>query len=122
MYANEYGHAYPPDLATLARTEDLTTYVFIAPSQHCVAPENRDARGEWTKIVPGSLNCTYFYPYRPDFTDQMAANSVVLYEPQALNDGRGANVLYADGHTKWLDAKTATTVISQVEAGINPPK
>ena len=43
------------------------------------------------------------------------------------NDGRAnhkavTNILYADGHTDWLNAVQAKSVIAQVEAGVNPPK
>ncbi|HEX8342443.1 MAG TPA: hypothetical protein VF624_16185 [Tepidisphaeraceae bacterium] len=122
MYAAESSGAFPPDLATLAATQDLPAGVFIAMRSQLdrAAP---DPDGKWAhKIVPSGPHCSYVYAYRPDFTDQMPASTVVLYEPPSINPDGGANVLYADGHTNWLDAKTAKAVIDQVAAGINPPK
>ena len=122
MYANESNGAFPPNLAIVAATQDLPSEVFVAPQSNLdrAAP---DPDGKWAyKIVPGGPHCSYIYVYRPDFTDQMHASTVVLYEPPSINSDGGANVLYADGHVDWLDAKKAKAVIGQVEAGINPPK
>src|SRR5690242_7111966 len=43
LYGNEHRGAYPPDLATLAREEDMTAEMFICPSGNKSAPAG--ARG-----------------------------------------------------------------------------
>jgi prepilin-type processing-associated H-X9-DG protein len=55
------------------------------------------------------------------YVGSIPANAVQVYQPIANHDGRGSNMLFADGHVEWIESKRAAAVIAELEAGQNPP-
>jgi len=120
MYANENHGVYPPDVATLLLTQDLTSEAFI-----CGATHDTRANGPTTQAIAADLTAgghlSYVYCGKGLNLESPAA-AVVAYEPMTNHGGAGTNVLYADGHVDWLDAKQARTLINELGAGHNPPR
>ena len=126
MYANETrGNFFPPSLVELAQTQDLTADVFVAPNSTdtsaSIATGSIDPKVWGPKIVPGNGFCSYYY-LGAGMTDMVPSDVILLYELPAINNGDGANFLYADGHVDFIDEPQATNIINQLKAGTNPPK
>jgi type II secretory pathway pseudopilin PulG len=98
MYASESRGAFPPDFNTLRVTQDLTSREFLCPSGHL----------------------SYVYVGR-GLTNKAPPGAVVAYEPPA-NHRDGANVLYAQGQVVWVDATRLAAIVSELNAGHNPPR
>jgi prepilin-type processing-associated H-X9-DG protein len=62
------------------------------------------------------------YIYIPNLTGGVSADTVVLYEPLTNHTNQGINVLFGDGHVEFLRKATATGMISEIQAGFNPPR
>jgi prepilin-type processing-associated H-X9-DG protein len=50
-----------------------------------------------------------------------ASAMVLAYEPLTNHDGRGINVLFADGHAEWLSGPAATAVLATVAPSTTLP-
>lgn len=106
LYSNdERNGAYPPDLATLARTQPmLTPNDFIDP-----AGNDKPASGpNWqARLSPGGGNCSFIY-YGSPFaahprSSQFPDNVPVLSEALSNHHGTGANVLFGDGRVEFVE-------------------
>ena len=83
LYSNENGNQYPPDLATVMRTQDLAPAVMDSPL------------GD----APGG---DYVYLYYPELTPTAGAEIILAYDAAAWQQGEGTNVLFGDGHVEWV--------------------
>lgn len=125
MYAAANQGRFPDSLASLYTNSDLTAEVFICPST-----THRKATGTTAQAIgqrlatsppPNSPGCCCSFIYvGAGLTDKSPTTAVALYEPIS-NHGDGGNVVYADGHTEWLDAKSLAKIIAALNAGQNPP-
>lgn len=111
LYSNENRGKYPPDLATILRTQGITIDVFICPSGAAAVPPeimaaNADAQGAWVND-----NSAYVYVGQ-GLTNAAPADRVVLYEKSDNHDEDGMNFLYADGHVEWQTMETAQQLIN----------
>ena len=119
LYANEHGGLFPPDLATMLLTDDLT-------ADACVCPATQDTRAEGATTQAVATNLTagghlsYVYTGK-GLTGGAPRNAVLAYEPLG-NHGAGLNVLFADGSVQWLDATQGQRLIAELAAGHNPPR
>jgi prepilin-type processing-associated H-X9-DG protein len=84
MYANEHKGMYPPDLDAVRKAEDLAPNVFDSPL------------GD----VPGG---DYVYLHYEGMNYKASSEVMVAYDAAARATGEGTNVLFADGHTEWLN-------------------
>ena len=124
MYANSTpGSAFPPDLATLARSSTLTPDVFVDPSDNLTTPAAGGSPAVWASQISSapSPHCSYVYPYQVGWTDAMPSDVVVLYESPSNHSGDGGNVLFGDGHAEFFRSAEMQKMIAQVQAGQNPP-
>jgi prepilin-type processing-associated H-X9-DG protein len=87
MYANDNKGKFPPDLATLTKTHDLSPEALKSP----FGPA-KDAKD----IV--LLNYGGKSPMNAPNGNQI----IVAYDQAALEQGDGTNALYADGHVDWV--------------------
>jgi prepilin-type processing-associated H-X9-DG protein len=85
MYENENKGAAPPDLQTVAKTQDLSADVLKSPFGP--AKNGKD-------FVMVNYPNNKFGPN--------AFEIVRAYDQAALEQGEGTNVLFADGHVDWL--------------------
>jgi prepilin-type processing-associated H-X9-DG protein len=89
LYSNENKGKFPPDLATLTKTQDL-------PQEAIKSPFGPAKEGMDIVLVRyGDINPTAAQ-------GGAAAEIVIAYDQAALEQGDGANVLFADGHVDWL--------------------
>lgn len=130
MYAADQADALPPDFATLVLTEtDLLPHIFICASNDCPdapasLPTTATTRQTASSIVEGTSTCSYFLCKFPGKTlSQLTPRHVLAYE-KPLNHTTGANgmnVLFADGHTEFINAPIRDKVAAELSAGQNPP-
>ena len=120
MYSNaERRGAYPPDLSLVAKTQPITADAFVDPSGTATPATGPD----WYKQIAnnGSPHCSYIYPYQAGWDEQMPSDVVILYEPLTNHSQDGVNVLFADAHVEFVRMPQAQALITQVQAGQNPP-
>lgn len=97
LYANDNKGAYPPDFATLRKTQDLTDDNFKSPDGHA-------------KNGPD-----YVYLVYPGMKNDVAADLAIAYDAAELEAGEGANLLFGDGHVEYLDASGVNAAIEKAK-------
>jgi prepilin-type processing-associated H-X9-DG protein len=112
LYNQDYKGAFPDSLITLAANEQLAPSVFICPSSN-----DTPATSSAGMSTPGHLSFIYLGKGLTDKT--VLPNQVIAYEPLA-NHGDGIDVLFGDGHAEFIDAKRATKIIADANAGKHP--
>jgi prepilin-type processing-associated H-X9-DG protein len=122
LYAQEHGGAFAPDLAQLFIDEDITAEIFTCPSS-----TEEKAAGPTTQAVVQLLRTTTkhrSYVYRgAGLTLSTATPQFVFAHDLPKNHGgKGGNVVYGDGRTRFLDAARLAYVIAELDSGHNPPR
>ena len=114
MYAQDNGGAVPPHLDVLQK------YLGAAPAFAgvCTCPEA--AKHAVPPASTGS-GTKYSYVYVLPPVARLAqirssSTTPAAYEPLANHGGRGANVVYWDGHVEWHYAATAQALIAKIQA------
>lgn len=117
--SNDRAGRFPADLGLLARQSEMTGGDFVCPSSSV-----RAATGpNWHSQVGSGAASSYVYLRPTKYTSRdIPSDYVLLYEPLANHDGRGANFLRADGTAAWHRKAEAERLIQQLEAGQNPPR
>jgi prepilin-type processing-associated H-X9-DG protein len=115
LYANEHQGAYPPDLATLARQEELAPEVYICPSGDKSVPA--DVRGMAREQVAQWIakNSDYVYLGAGKSVNS-PADDVLVYERPEDHRFDGINVLFGDGHVSFVKIETAKQIIPNFDA------
>ncbi len=123
-YANDNRGQLPPDLGTLAITEDVTAPVFTCRATNTSAPANlpADQLKSWV-----NANADYIYIGGSEklFTNSqtvptqsnIVAQTVLAYEKDENHQGKGMNVLFADGHVEWITIDAAHQAVAATLAG-----
>jgi prepilin-type processing-associated H-X9-DG protein len=119
VYRNDHG-VWPQSLAEIAMGDNLNPEVFI-----CLSSGAEKAPGATPQETARSLinpkHCSYIYfPPPPDAGD-VNPDRILAVERMANHNGKGMNILFADGHAEWLDAQEAQAVLDALKAGHNPP-
>lgn len=108
LYSNENKGKYPPDLVTLTKTQDL-------PQETLKSPFGPAKGGsdivlvQYGKVNPVSGNLP------------AASEVIVAYDQAALEQGDGANALYADGHVDWLTPEALKKGLEESKKKAVPP-
>ena len=96
LYANAHGGAYPDSPATMGRTEDLVTEVFICPSS------NAEKAASWDALAADGSAKVLSYVYLGDGVTSSAPDDAILALDLVENhDGDGVNLLFGDGHVEF---------------------
>ena len=117
LYSNDNRGAYPPNLATLLTTQDISAEVFICPDT-----TDTPAPGSTPQAQAAALNghhLSYIY-LGAGMNNTAGAQTVVAYEP-LTNHTTGCNFLWGDGHVTFETKSRAKRYIDQLNAGQNPP-
>ena len=116
LYSNEHQGKYPPDLATLIKTEDITAQSFVCPDTGKSPPPNMqpDQAAAWV-----NENSDYTYKGANMTMQQMDPQAVVCYERDADHGGDGMKILFGDGHVEFMTLPLAHQMIQK--PGANPP-
>ena len=117
MWANDHGGNFPNQLSDVL-DEDLTASVF-----NCPDTDDTPATGATTRAIAADVTAgghlSYIYLGK-GLTTQAASDVVLLYEPLANHQNQGMNVLFADGHVDFLQAKDVQPLLRQVANHVTP--
>ncbi|GEM_PF-1053634 len=119
LYAVDNQGQYPPDFPTVLRTQQIGAEVFI-----CRSSSDERAKGDSPQQLADQLlngHCSYIYVGR-NFTTKTNPQCVVAFEDPANHGLEGSNVLFADGHVKFMMLFDVASFISALEQGYNPPR
>lgn len=110
MYSNEHKGAYPPNLGTLLKEEDLTAAVFVCPSDSTTVPAlPLDQLPDWV-----NANSDYIY-VGAGLKQGADPTTIVAYEKETAHNGDGMNILYADGHVEFQNKQMAQREIAKIK-------
>jgi prepilin-type processing-associated H-X9-DG protein len=108
LYSNENKGKFPPDLATLTKTQDLSPEMMKSP----FGPAK-----DGTDIV-----LLHYGNTNPMAGNLAGANEVIVaYDKAALEQGEGANALFADGHVDWLTPEALKKGLEESKKKAVPP-
>jgi prepilin-type processing-associated H-X9-DG protein len=115
LYSNENKGAYPPDLGTLLKTQDITPDVFICPSSGITFPNDLKGANVDKQIAWINANGSYVYLGK-GMNNSASADHVIMYEKKEDHDHDGMNMLYGDGHVEWKTMPQAEAEIARANA------
>jgi prepilin-type processing-associated H-X9-DG protein len=118
IYCNDNNGSYPDSFATILMNEDVISDLFINP-----ASNDAPATGPTTQAIANQLaaagHCSYVYMGRGLNAKTVTPDTIVAREIP-LNPGDGANVLFADGHTAYVDNAHIIKIIARHDSGQFP--
>jgi prepilin-type processing-associated H-X9-DG protein len=117
LYASENNGKFPPDVATILRTQDITWDVFVCPDTATSRPANLNAPDDVINWIAGHTDYIYV---GQSLTSTSPPGKVVLYE-DVKHHGDGCNMLFADGHVEFVPRNKADAWIAAGERPANEP-
>jgi hypothetical protein len=103
LYTNENQGAFPPDLATLARTQEVEAVYFVCPSS------DHAAAADHTSIESGG-HCSYVYLGKGKTYNTRGWDGIVAFEDGDHHQGEGMHVLWTDGRVEFVDKAEADKI------------
>jgi prepilin-type processing-associated H-X9-DG protein len=115
LYEDQF-KAYPPDLGTMAITQDVAPEDFASPSSRTQVPKDlaHASRAEQAKWINANSDFIYL---GANFDAKTPADAIVAYEKPDIHGGDGMNVLFNDFHAEWLSVADAMKRIEKQKAG-----
>jgi prepilin-type processing-associated H-X9-DG protein len=99
MYANEHNGAFPPDLGSLVKTQDLAVDTFVSPQGQGQVPA--DLRGQKAEDQAAWVNQNADYVYLGAGKNlTIGADTAIAYEKSGTGKDGTTNVVFADGHVE----------------------
>jgi hypothetical protein len=125
MYANDHGGQLPPDLQALYLHGDLTSEVFICPSDDKGHPTGATAQQVVASMLDGNHLSFVWAGAGVTTTTADPANVVIAFDlerhvPKETAPGKGINALLADGSATFVNEATARAIWAQFAAGVRP--
>ena len=112
VYANENAGRLPDGLRQLMLNEDVTRAVFICPASNDTFGTGTTLAEQADDLVkPGHCSYVYLGKGLPGPGDP---RRVLAVEPLENHDGRGMNVLRADGSVEWLERAEAEKLLPEL--------
>jgi len=97
LYANEMHGLYPPDLTTMAKSQEMSSDMIKSPMGNA------------------ELGYDYAYLHFKAMTHGLPADLAIAYDaPDAAKSG-GASVLFGDGHVQWLNATALKAALEHAD-------
>jgi predicted Zn finger-like uncharacterized protein/prepilin-type processing-associated H-X9-DG protein len=124
LYANDNRGAYPPTPDLLLLTQDITPREFVCPSSDETPASQADvdaAKANSGKTILTQGHDSYVY-LGNGFNTNCAVEVILLYEPLSNHNNDGGNFMYGDGHVEFQGQAAAQALISELNAGHNPPR
>jgi prepilin-type processing-associated H-X9-DG protein len=117
LYASENNGKFPPDVATVLRTQDITWGEFVCPNTGTSLPPALKTPDEVIGWIAGHTDYVYV---GQSLTSTSPANKLVLYEDMK-HHGDGCNMLFADGHVEFVLREKAQNWIAAGERPADEP-
>lgn len=112
---------WPQTLAEILMGGEVNAEVFACPSSDAEkAPGLTIQEAALTLIHP--KHCSYIYFPPPADAGDLAIERVLAVERVENHRGGGMNILFGDGHVNWFDSQRAQFILSELNAGHNPPR
>lgn len=110
VYLNDHPGPHPDSFASLIKFADIHPEVFTCPSSN----DDRATGNNLQEVLaefqrPGHCSYIYTAAARPR---NIPSDTVIAYESPGNHEEDGGNVLFADGHVEWFDAKVLASIIS----------
>jgi hypothetical protein len=119
LYANENRGRFPPDVATLLLTQDLSADNFVCRFTNDTAAYGPTPEATAAQLTAAAGHLSYVY-CGAGMTGNVPPSTVIAYEPPS-NHGDGLWVAYADTKVEWLDSRRGRKLLADLAAGHNPP-
>jgi prepilin-type processing-associated H-X9-DG protein len=119
QYSDTNHGQYPHRLEDLFLAESMTPNIFICPSSNDTAATGATPQAQAAALAAGGHES---YIYVPDLSSTASGQAVVLYEPLENHSRDGINVLFLDGRVQFLTRPLAIRMMSELQAGRNPPQ
>jgi prepilin-type processing-associated H-X9-DG protein len=113
-YSMQNTSAFPPDLATLLRDQQLDTRAFICPSCN-----SEHANPPFTSDVDARANLQLDYIFTGEGLKANAAASEPIAFERLFGHEVGGNVLFADGRVKFIDKQRLLAILQPL---LNTPR
>jgi prepilin-type processing-associated H-X9-DG protein len=114
LYAKENGNRFPPNLKELLRTQDISPELMT-----CAASDDVTATGNSPEQVladfddPVGHHCSYVY-FGRGLTWPAGADVPIASEPLSNHDGKGANILFGDGHVEFYEPDEVERILRYI--------
>jgi prepilin-type processing-associated H-X9-DG protein len=114
LYANDHDGVTPRHIEDVLSEYDLNPVVFVCPYTSDRPPE----KGKDAAERPGHHSYRYLTP-GVRLAD-LSPETPIVIEDLANHDNRGANVLFGDGHSEWLEAGAYKQLLATMRAVSRP--
>jgi prepilin-type processing-associated H-X9-DG protein len=120
LYANNNNGKYPAKLGALIESGFALPSVFVCPHTTDTPATGETLQAQASNLEAGG-HLSYVY-LGQNFDNSTPDDAVVVYEKLGNHGNQGTNVLFKDGHVEWYDATATATLMSELNAGRNPPQ
>jgi hypothetical protein len=122
LYSNDHDGHFPSRLQDLLVTEDITTDDFVCPFSADTAATGPTTQARVANVALGG-HLSYVYVGQQLTNSAATADTIVVYEKPGNHSSERLDlfILYGDGHVAKVSEQELRRIITEVEAGHNPP-
>ncbi len=120
IYAQVHAQKFPPNLATLVASGQITPTTLLAPDSGTTPANVAGLMGSPmrnVRLIAARLrgHCDYIYAGTGMMND-VNSSAIVVYERPGINGGRGCNVGFGDDHVEWIPAAYLSQTFKRANA------